>query len=498
MIKAIHIRLRHRACFLLFLALCAAAPLAGRAGPQLTVLPGFKVEMIHASRRGEGSWICMTADPQGRLIIAQQGGVGNMLRVTLSSAGRVEKIEKITLPVGSAMGLLYAFDSLYVNGMGPDGFGLYRLHDNRQSDRYDGVKLIRKLDGEPNSEHGGHGIVLGPDGHIYMVCGNFTLPPKDTSAASPLRNYGTDFLLPQDDDPSGWSVGNKPPEGFVLRTDAEGAKWELFAGGMRNDYDIAFNRDGELFGFDSDAENEWGLPWYRPIRFLHLVSGGEYGFREGTGKWPSWYADSLPPLLNVGLGSPTGLKFGTRSAFPDKYKKALFALDWSYGRIFAVHFTPVGADLPRDLRGFSQGRAFEPDQPGLRSGRRHVFHHRRARHGGGVVSGDLHRAGAGAGRPQGFESRGAGAAVAAQVGSLSRRGQLRSRWLPLALSQQRRSFHPFRRPRGAGDPAAGSMGRARLVGETAQGRPDRVAGAGPMRRKRDAGPLAAGAGPVSA
>jgi putative heme-binding domain-containing protein len=127
------------------------------------------------------------------------------------------------------------------------------------------------------------------------------------------------------------------------------------AGGLLNDYDIAFNAEGELFGFDSDAECDWGLPWYRPIRFVHLVSGGEYGFREGTGKWPWWYADSLPPLVNVGLGSPTGLKFGTRSNFPDKYKKALFALDWSYGRIFAVHLTPAGASYRARYEVFLKG-----------------------------------------------------------------------------------------------------------------------------------------------
>jgi putative heme-binding domain-containing protein len=354
-IKALSIGLGRKARFFLVLAICAATPLAGRTAQQLSVLPGFNVEMIHASQKGEGSWICMTTDPQGRLIIAQQGGVSNLLRLTLSPAGQVEKIEKIALPVGSAMGLLYAFDSLYVNGIGPDGFGLYRLHDNRQTDQYDGVKLIRKLDGEANSEHGGHGIVLGPDGHIYMACGNFTLPPKETAADSPYKNFGEDLVLPRDEDSLGFSVGIKPPEGIILRTDAEGAKWELFAGGLRNVYDIAFNTKGELFGFDSDAECDWGLPWYRPIRIVHLVSGGEYGFREGSGKWPSWYADSLPPAVNVGLGSPTGLKFGTRSQFPDKYKKALFALDWSYGRIFAVHFTPAGASYRATYEVFVKG-----------------------------------------------------------------------------------------------------------------------------------------------
>ncbi len=121
-------------------------------------------------------------------------------------------------------------------------------------------------------------------------------------------------------------------------------------------YDIAFNRDGELFGFESDAECDWGLPWYRPIRVLHLVSGGEYGFREGTGKWPAYYEDSLPPVVDVGVGSPTGIKFGDRSNFPEKYKKALFALDWSYGRIFAVHLTAYGSSYRGTVETFLTGK----------------------------------------------------------------------------------------------------------------------------------------------
>jgi putative heme-binding domain-containing protein len=130
----------------------------------------------------------------------------------------------------------------------------------------------------------------------------------------------------------------------------------LYAGGLRNVYDIAFNQDGELFGFDSDAECDWGLPWYRPIRVLHLVSGGEYGFREGTGKWPAYYEDSLPPVVDVGVGSPTGIKFGDRSNFPEKYKKALFALDWSYGRIFAEHLTPDGSSYRGTVETFLTGK----------------------------------------------------------------------------------------------------------------------------------------------
>src|SRR5437867_2553685 len=36
------------------------------AAESLTVLPGFKVQLLHSSEIGEGSWICLTADAKGR------------------------------------------------------------------------------------------------------------------------------------------------------------------------------------------------------------------------------------------------------------------------------------------------------------------------------------------------------------------------------------------------------------------------------------------------
>ena len=309
---------------------------------KLTVLPGFKIELLHSAESGEGSWASMAVDNKGRLIISPQEGVENMLRVTLSSDGDISEIEKIDLPVGSAMGLLYAFDSLYVNGRGPKGLGLYRIRDTNGDDHFDHVELLRQLDGA-GGEHGSHAVVLGPDNMLYVINGNFVKIPNDISPQSPHRHYAEDQLLPRQEDGNGFGVGIKPPGGFILRMDPDAKHCELFAAGMRNTYDFDFNPDGEIFGFDSDMEWDWGTPWYRPIRICHLVSGGDYGFREGTGKFPTYYPDSLPPALNVGIGSPTGVKFGTHSNFPPKYRRAMFAMDWSYGRILAVHLHPEGA-----------------------------------------------------------------------------------------------------------------------------------------------------------
>ena len=74
-----------------------------------------------------------------------------------------------------------------------------------------------------------------------------------------------------------------------------------------------------------------------------LHSGGEFGWRSGTGKWPAYRIDSLPAVLNMGPGSPVGVEFGYGAKFPAKYQRALFCLDWSYGTIYAVQITPEGA-----------------------------------------------------------------------------------------------------------------------------------------------------------
>jgi hypothetical protein len=112
---------------------------------------------------------------------------------------------------------------------------------------------------------------------------------------------------------------------------------------MRNALHFDWNADGEIFTFDSDMEPEFGVPWYRPVRVSWLPSGADLGYRGNSGKYPTWYEDSLPPLVEIGLGSPVGVTFGYRTAFPAKYQKALFVADNNYGRIIAIHIQPAGS-----------------------------------------------------------------------------------------------------------------------------------------------------------
>ncbi|MBI5774835.1 MAG: c-type cytochrome [Verrucomicrobia bacterium] len=326
---------------------------------ELTLPPGFKSEIVRMAKPGEGSWISMAKDDKGRIIVSAQQLVssnwGGMWRFTLGADGRITKEEKIELPIGAAQGLCYAHGALFVNGLGPNGLGFYRVRDSDGDDAFDHIEFISKLYNRGGS-HGPHGIELGPDGALYHVSGDYSQPVDATAADSPHKNYQEDLLLPRSWDASGHARGITAPMGTVQRYDPKTGAWKLFAAGLRNPYGIAFNAKGEAFTYDADMEYDTGLPWYRPTRVYHLVSGGEYGHREGTGKWPYYYPDSLPPAVDIGLGSPVGLKFGTESHFPAKYQRALFMGDWAWGNIYAVHFTREGPSYAGTFEKFAVGR----------------------------------------------------------------------------------------------------------------------------------------------
>ena len=320
----------------------------------IQVQEGFRLELVHSAQPGEGSWISMTRDDQGRLIISPQGPEP-MLRLTIEQ-GRLAKMERLETQVRGAMGLLHAFGALYLNGRGPDGYHLYRIRDADGDGRYESTETLRRWNGE-GGEHGPHALVRGPDERIYAVAGNFVNVPSDLSTNSPVGHYAEDLVLPRIDDVNGFGAGRKAPGGFVLSLDRDGQDARLFAAGLRNTYGIAFNAEGELFGFDSDMERDWGTPWYRPSRIQHLVSGSDHGYREGSGKWPDYYADSLPPVADVGIGSPTGIRFGTGTAFPARYQKALFGLDWVFGRLIAVHLQERGGGYTGRVETIFRGQA---------------------------------------------------------------------------------------------------------------------------------------------
>jgi putative heme-binding domain-containing protein len=322
----------------------------------LTVAKGFKVELIHnVPKDQEGSWVAMTPDLKGRLIVSDQyGGLFRITPAPIGSSGAA-KVEKLAVEVGEAQGLLYAFDSLYVMVANDayQGRGIYRVRDTKGNDQFDEVKLLRKLEG--GGEHGPHSIVLSPDGKtLTIVVGDQTALTKIDSSRVPLR-WSEDHLLPRLWDGNGFMKGTLAPGGWIARMSPDGSQWELMANGFRNEYDAAYNRDGDLFTFDADMEWDMNTPWYRPTRVNFVASGGEFGWRSGAGKWPDYYPDSLGSVIDIGPGSPTGVSFGYGAAFPAKYQEAFFINDWSYGKLYAIHLKPDGAGYTAEKEEFITG-----------------------------------------------------------------------------------------------------------------------------------------------
>lgn len=332
------------------------------AGDAVQTLPGFKAELIYTVPRDEqGSWVSLTTDPQGRIIAGDQ--YGGLYRLTPPAIGSAvdpaaTKVEKLGTTIGGAHGLLWAFDSLYAvvceRPTSKSEPGLWRLRDEDEDGVFEKEEHLLRLDG--GGEHGPHAVVLSPDGtSLYIACGNHTKPPKlDASRAS--QPWLEDHILPRMWDANGHAVNILAPGGYVIKTDPEGRQVEMFCHGFRNQYDIAFNTEGDMYTFDADMEWDMGAPWYRPTRIVHCVSGADYGWRSGSGKWPAYYPDSLPPTYDIGPGSPTGVVFGTGAKFPAKYQAAFFAADWTYGTMYAVHLRPDGATHRAEVEEFVSGK----------------------------------------------------------------------------------------------------------------------------------------------
>jgi putative heme-binding domain-containing protein len=327
---------------------------------QLTLPEGFAAELVYSIPKAEqGSWVVLCFDDRGRIIASDQyGGLYRMTPPPLGQADGELEVERLEVAPGHAQGLLWAFDSLYVMvAEGGEGNGLYRVRDTDGDDEFDESVRLKFLGS--GGEHGPHAILLGPDGDdLFVLAGNHVPLPEGITRYRPTTAWGEDQLLPRLPDPNGHANGKLAPGGWVCRINPDGTEWELVAMGMRNSYDMAFNPDGELFTFDADMEWDIGLPWYRPTRVCHLVSGADFGWRFGSGKWPAHYPDSLPAAVDIGLGSPTGVVFGTDAAFHGKWREALFVADWAYGQIFAVQLEPDGASYGGTFELFASGKPF--------------------------------------------------------------------------------------------------------------------------------------------
>ncbi|MEC8789736.1 MAG: c-type cytochrome [Verrucomicrobiota bacterium] len=312
----------------------------------ISVKDGFEVDLLFTVPKERlGSWVNLCLDNKNRIIASDQ--FGGLYRFQVPANGNALKesdIEKIPANIRAANGLLWAFDCLYVAVNDYEKkmeSGVYRITDSNGDDQLDKVEKLRGM--QARGDHGVHALLLGPDKKsIYLITGNNTTPVEANRSRVPM-DWGEDHLLPRMPDGRGHNRERLAPAGIIYKISPDGKDWEIVSSGYRNIFDGAFNSDGELFTYDADMEYDFNTPWYRPTRICHVTSGSMYGWRNGTGKRPDFYSDTLPPVVNIGPGSPTGVTFGYGAKFPSKYQKAMFILDWSWGKIYAVHMKPDGS-----------------------------------------------------------------------------------------------------------------------------------------------------------
>ncbi len=314
------------------------------------ILKDFEVEKVYGVPREQGSWVAMCFDDRGRIYLSDQGP--RLYRMTVPSPGKSHpsSVELVSDKWGFTQGMAFIHGSLYVVQHGDHSKEkfrpevLLRIKDTDGDDQLDLAERLfefPKVIGDAANwyEHSLHAIVPGPDGKsIYIISGDRNGLPCE-KGRTPKHWNRDSWEHPSTKEPySG---------GWVMRADLDGQNRETLCMGLRNSYDMAFNHQGDLFTYDSDLENDIGLPNYRPTAIRQVLSGADNGWggRAGEMLWswtPKW-EDIQPPLRNIGPGSPTGVCFGYGTKFPSRYQNALYACDWSYGRMFAVHLTPQGA-----------------------------------------------------------------------------------------------------------------------------------------------------------
>ena len=217
---------------------------------------------------------------------------------------------------------------------------IYRLVDRDGNGRADGTEggkvpePIVRLDSTGDYPHNGlSGFAFDPAGHVYFGLG---------------ENLGVDYRLIGRDG-SAFSGGGEG--GNIYRCRPDGARLERIATGFWNPFHMTFGPAGQLFAVDNDPDSR------PPCRLLHIVDGGDYGYRFRNGRrglhpFTSWNGE-LPGTLGMVAGTgeaPSGVVDYEAGNLPADYRGTLLVTSWGDHRIERYDLQPHGASFRSSMK----------------------------------------------------------------------------------------------------------------------------------------------------
>lgn len=296
----------------------------------IRVPEGFVVE-LYADDELAHDIHSLTIDAKGRVVVSGPGYV--RILIDSDNDGKADRFQQFAdRPATGSQGMFFLGNHLLCSG--DEGLQIFR--DENGDGVSDGApQVFLKI--AAGGEHHVHSIQKGPDGWWYIVAGNFSgvNAAYATTPTSPLKN---------------------PVSGTLLRLRPDLSGGEIVADGFRNTYDFAFNGAGDFFTYDSDDERDISMPWYLPTQVFHILPMSNAGYVTPGLKHPPSYPDMPPVLAQFGRGSPTGVLCYQHHQFPAEYHGAIFAQDWTLGRILVVPLELSGAGWKSQPREFAVGQ----------------------------------------------------------------------------------------------------------------------------------------------
>jgi putative membrane-bound dehydrogenase-like protein len=225
-------------------------------------------------------------------------------------------------------------------GNSPD---LLVFEDTNGDDKADSRKVLLTGFGGHDSDHGVHGMFLGPDGLLYFTQGD----GKYGGGGGPKLPPGATMSVTG---PDGRKVESFK-DGTVLRCNLDGTGLELVATGLRNNYEVAVDSFGRIFASDNDDDGNRGC------RMCWILPGAHYGYKTpGSPRhWGEENPANTPKLVGTGNGSPCGIMVYEGELLPPEVRGAVLQVDAGTRQINLHPLTKVGASLRTEYKVLVKG-----------------------------------------------------------------------------------------------------------------------------------------------